>query len=172
MIHPTRPIRRSIALVGVAGALALSGCAATADTADADASAAPSTEVSAQPSAEPSAESSAEASAAPSSDAGALASVYAAGTYTASGAYQTPSTVEEIEVTITLEGDIITAVEVVGDPSVPESRENQAKFIGGIADAVVGQKIDDIEVTKVAGSSLTSGGFNKALEEIRSEAAA
>ena len=164
MIHPTRPIRRSIALVGVAGALALSGCAATADAADTDASTAPSTEVSTQPSAE--------ASAAPSSDAGASASVYSDGTYTASGAYQTPSTVEEIEVTITLEGDIITAVEVVGDPSVPESRENQAKFIGGIADAVVGQKIDDIEVTKVAGSSLTSGGFNKALEEIRSEAAA
>ena len=164
MIHPTRPIRRSIALVGVAGALALSGCAATADAADTDASTAPSTEVSTQPSAE--------ASAAPSSDAGASASVYADGTYTASGAYQTPSTVEEIEVTITLEGDVITAVEVVGDPSVPESRENQAKFIGGIADAVVGQKIDDIEVTKVAGSSLTSGGFNKALEEIRSEAAA
>lgn len=164
MIHPTRPIRRSIALVGVAGALALSGCAATADAADTDASTAPSTEVSTQPSAE--------ASAAPSSDAGASASVYSDGTYTASGAYQTPSTVEEIEVTITLEGDVITAVEVVGDPSVPESRENQAKFIGGIADAVVGQKIDDIEVTKVAGSSLTSGGFNKALEEIRSEAAA
>ena len=164
MIHPTRPIRRSIALVGVAGALALSGCAATADAADTDASTAPSTEVSTQPSAE--------ASAAPSSDTGASASVYSDGTYTASGAYQTPSTVEEIEVTITLEGDIITAVEVVGDPSVPESRENQAKFIGGIADAVVGQKIDDIEVTKVAGSSLTSGGFNKALEEIRSEAAA
>lgn len=164
MIHPTRPIRRSIALVGVAGALALSGCAATADAADTDASTAPSTEVSTQPSAE--------ASAAPSSDAGASASVYSDGTYTASGAYQTPSTVEEIEVTITLEGDVITAVEVVGDPSVPESRENQAKFIGGIADAVVGQKIDDIAVTKVAGSSLTSGGFNQALEEIRSEAAA
>ena len=164
MIHPTRPIRRSIALVGVAGALALSGCAATADAADTDASTAPSTEVSTQPSAE--------ASAAPSSDAGASASVYSDGTYTASGAYQTPSTVEEIEVTITLEGDVITAVEVVGDPSVPESRENQAKFIGGIADAVVGQKIDDIEATKDAGSALTSRDFNKTLEEIRTEASA
>ena len=38
-------------------------------------------------------------------------------------------------------------------------------------DVVVGQDIDEISVSRVAGSSLTSGGFNRAIEEIKAEAA-
>jgi hypothetical protein len=45
-------------------------------------------------------------------------------------------------------------------------------FIGGIADEVVGKDIDEISVSRVAGSSLTSGGFNDAIEQIKAEAAA
>jgi hypothetical protein len=36
---------------------------------------------------------------------------------------------------------------------------------------VVGQDIDQISVSRVAGSSLTSGGFNQAIDTIKSEAA-
>ena len=97
---------------------------------------------------------------------------YADGTYTAEGAYQTPESVEQISVTVTLESDIITAVEVVGDPQKSESEEYQAQFIGGIADVVVGKDIDEISVSRVAGSSLTSGGFNQAIQAIKAEAAA
>ncbi len=74
--------------------------------------------------------------------------------------------------TITLADDVITAVEVTGDPQARESEQYQSQFIGGIADVVVGQDIDSISVSRVAGSSLTSGGFNQAIEEIKSEAAA
>ncbi|QEW01432.1 hypothetical protein F6J84_05015 [Microbacterium caowuchunii] len=97
---------------------------------------------------------------------------YADGTYSASGAYQTPESVESVEVTVTLEDDVITAVEVVGDPQARESQRYQSQFIGGIADEVVGKRIDEISVSRVAGSSLTSGGFNKAIEQIKGEAAA
>ena len=69
--------------------------------------------------------------------------------------------------TVTLESDIITAVEVVGDPQKSESEEYQAEFIGGIADVVVGKDIDEISVSRVAGSSLTSGGFNQAIQAIK-----
>lgn len=97
---------------------------------------------------------------------------YADGTYTAEGSYATPETVETISVTVTLEDSIITAVEVTGEPQRAESERYQGAFIGGIADEVVGQSIDDISVSRVAGSSLTSGGFNDAIEVIKSEAAA
>ncbi len=90
---------------------------------------------------------------------------YVDGTYTAEGSYQTPESVETISVTVTLEDDVITAVDVTGDPQARESEEYQGKFIGGISDAVVGQDIDEISVSRVAGSSLTSGGFNQAIDD-------
>lgn len=150
-----RPLRVGAALVGVAGTLALAGC--SADAADA-------TDVAS------SAASSSTADTTTESDASATA--YIDGTYTATGSYQTPETVEQIEVTITLAGDVVTAVEVTGDPQASESQRYQSEFIGGISDEVVGKNIDDLSVDRVAGSSLTSGGFNDALDEIKAEAAA
>jgi len=95
---------------------------------------------------------------------------YADGTYEASGSYATPESVESIDVTVELADGVISAVEVVGDPTRPESEQYQARFIGGISDEVVGKSLDEISVTRVAGSSLTSGGFNEAIEQIRSDA--
>lgn len=98
--------------------------------------------------------------------------LYTDGTYDASGSYQSPNGTEEVDVTITLEGDVITAVEVVGHGSSPDSKRYQGEFIDGIAAEVVGKDIDDIQVDRVGGSSLTSGGFNSAVEEIKAEAVA
>lgn len=98
---------------------------------------------------------------------------YASGTYTAEGSYSPQAgLIETIEVTITLDGSTITAVEVEGNPQKPESVRYQGEFIGGIADVVLGKSIDEINVSRVAGSSLTSGGFNQAIEAIKAEAAA
>jgi hypothetical protein len=155
-----RPVRVGAALLGVAGIVTLAGCAGTDSPADAEettsASQAPTTE------------STGSSDTADTSSEGA----YADGTYTAEGSYRTPETTETIEVTITLESDVITAVEVTGDPQAAQSQQYQSRFIGGISDEVVGQSIDDISVSRVAGSSLTSGGFNEAVETIKSEAAA
>jgi uncharacterized protein with FMN-binding domain len=52
------------------------------------------------------------------------------------------------------------------------SRSFQEQFVGGISSVVVGKPLDALQVDKVAGSSLTSGGFNQAVEKIRSEAGA
>jgi uncharacterized protein with FMN-binding domain len=98
------------------------------------------------------------------------AASYKDGTYSASGAYQTPESTETIDVTITLKNDVVTDVRVTGDPQRPETRQYQSQFIGGISDAVVGKDIDQLSVSRVAGSSLTSNGFNQALEQIKSEA--
>ncbi|MGZ8804591.1 MAG: hypothetical protein ACXWZG_04740 [Microbacterium sp.] len=148
-----RPVRIGVAAVGVAGAFALAGCAA-ADTGgggDTD----------------PGMTTAPDASGSGSSGDGS----YADGTYTAEGSYATPESVETIVVTVTLESDVITDVEVTGDPQKSESVQYQGQFIGGIADVVVGQDIDEISVSRVAGSSLTSGGFTQAIDAIKSEAA-
>ena len=94
------------------------------------------------------------------------------GTYTAEGSYQAPSGTESVDVTITLKGDVISSVEVVGNATDPQAKQHQGEFIAGISDVVVGKDIDTIKVDKVGGSSLTSGGFNKAVEEIKADAAA
>lgn len=96
---------------------------------------------------------------------------YNDGTYTAEGSYQTPETVEQISVTLTLEEGVVSEVSVEGDPQAPETEQYQGAFIGGIAEEVVGVAIDELDVSRVSGSSLTSGGFNAAVEDIKSQAA-
>ncbi|WP_394278688.1 FMN-binding protein [Microbacterium sp.] len=137
----SRPVRVGAAAASVAGLVLLAGCGAETESPDA--------------AAEP---------VAPGAD-------YADGTYTADGSYQTPESVETVSVTLTLADGVVTEVEVTGDPQARESEQYQGLFIGGIADEVVGKSLDDIEVDRVAGSSLTSGGFNAAVQEIRTEAA-
>ena len=154
-----RPVRVGTAVIGIAGAFALAGCSAAATTVE-----------TAQPTSAASGAPQATTSAAPEAAAG--TSTYTDGTYTAEGSYSTPETVESISVTITLADDVITAVEVTGDPQARESKQYQGQFIGGISDEVVGTSIDEISVSRVAGSSLTSNGFNEAIATIKAEAAA
>ncbi|WP_235201389.1 FMN-binding protein [Microbacterium sp. CH12i] len=77
---------------------------------------------------------------------------------------------EKISVTLTLEGGVVTEVNVTGDPQARETEQYQGAFIDGIAEEVVGVAIDDLNVSRVAGSSLTSGGFNSALDAIKEQA--
>ncbi|WP_372967920.1 FMN-binding protein [Microbacterium sp.] len=155
MIRTTVPtsVRKGAALAGVAGLLVLAGCSGTADAED------QSTDTGTDSSTE-------------STDSGASAGDYTDGTYTADGSYQTPETVEKISVTLTIADGLVEDVEVTGDPQAPETERYQGEFIDGIADEVVGKSLDEIEVSRVAGSSLTSGGFNDAVESIKEQAAA
>ena len=97
---------------------------------------------------------------------------YTDGEYSATGSYQSPDGVESVDVTLTLEGDIITALEVVGQGDNPDSKRYQGEFISGVNAEVVGKDIDELAVDRVAGSSLTSGGFNDAIEQIKADALA
>ena len=97
---------------------------------------------------------------------------YKDGTYTESGDYQAPSGTETVEVTVTLADNVITDVKVVGDATDPTAQLHQGEFISGIDGVVKGKNIDELDVHKVGGSSLTSGGFNAAIELIKADAAA
>ena len=96
--------------------------------------------------------------------------VYSDGTYDATGDYTAPSGSESIDVELTLDGDIVTAVTVTPRATSGNAAQYQGQFAGGIAAEIVGQDIDTLRVSRVAGSSLASGGFNDALEQIKAEA--
>ncbi|BCW67653.1 hypothetical protein NicSoilB4_24160 [Arthrobacter sp. NicSoilB4] len=108
-------------------------------------------------------------SAAPQAATGAT---YKDGTYSADGNYVSPNGNETVGVELTLAGGAVTGVKITPHPTNPNTRKFQGEFAGGIQSQIVGKKLDEIKVSKVAASSLTSGGFNQAVEKIKSEARA
>ena len=120
---------------------------------------------------EPSTSSSAAAQNAAPLDA-AAASSYADGEYSGQGTYTPPSNqTEEVDVTLTLKDSVVTELEVTTSGNHPTSKMHQRDFTSKVQEQVVGKNIDELDVDKVGGSSLTSSGFNKALDAIRDEAA-
>lgn len=128
---------------------------------------------SAQPAAQETQPAATSASAAPGSSSSALAESgggYKDGTYSADGSYRSPNGTETVGVQLTLANGTVSEVEITEHPSNPNTRKFQGQFASGIAEQVVGKSLDEIKVSKVAGSSLTSGGFNQAVEEIKAQA--
>jgi uncharacterized protein with FMN-binding domain len=140
---------------GLLGVAALAGCAPSASDAAPAASSGTSSSAAA-----PSTSSSSGSSAA-----------LRDGTYSATGDYQSPGGASADAVTVTLKSGTITAVKVVPKAADPTARQYEAQFASGIDAVAVGKPIAGLQVGAVSGSSLTSQGFEKALAEIRSEAA-
>ena len=160
-------------MTGVSISVALAGCSTGTTTADAGAGAAAPGTAASTPTAGGSAGSDGSTGSEPAAGGSASgASTYADGTYEATGGYTSPNGKEEIDVSITLAGDVITAVTVTPEATNPNSVNYQTQFADGISSVVVGKDIDEIDVSRVAGSSLTSGGFNAAVETIKGDAAA
>jgi uncharacterized protein with FMN-binding domain len=95
---------------------------------------------------------------------------YRDGTYQANGTYESPNGSENIIVLIELENDIVTDVQITTNPNNPTTANYQGQFASGIGDIVIGEDIDTLDVTVVAGSSLTSNGFREAIAAIKAEA--
>lgn len=95
---------------------------------------------------------------------------YRDGSFQANGTYQSPNGSENIIVVLELQNDIVTDVEITVNPNNPTTANYQGQFADGIGDIVIGQDIDTLNVTVVAGSSLTSNGFREALNAIKADA--
>lgn len=108
----------------------------------------------------------------PATEAAAGGSTYQDGSYTATGTYTSPGGTEEVTVTLTLADDTITAATAEGGATKPPSSQYQGEFVDNFAALIIGKDVADVSLDKVAGSSLTSGGFNKAVETIKSQAQA
>ena len=93
------------------------------------------------------------------------------GTYSAAAEYNSPGGVEKVGVTLTLAGDVVTgsSLELFGTGI---AKSYQSLFQQNYAPQVNGKKVDSIQLGAVGGSSLTSGGFNAALQAIEDQARA
>jgi uncharacterized protein with FMN-binding domain len=100
------------------------------------------------------------------------ANTYKDGTYTATGSYMSPGGLDQIAVTTTLKNDVITDISVNPEPGDNTSARYQNIFAASYKPLVIGKKISDVQLSKVSGSSLTSGGFNAALLKIEAQAQA
>lgn len=155
-----KPSVRKSVYAGIAGlslAGTVAGCAPSAQ----------------QPAAQETQSSESSAAAAPGPSSSALASSgagYKDGTYTADGTYKSPNGTETVGVQLTLANGTVSAVDITEHPSNPNTRKFQGQFASGVSDQVVGKSLDEIKVSKVAGSSLTSGGFNQAVDQIKTQA--
>ena len=147
-----RPLPRTLAIgfagLGLVGALA--GCSAASAT---DAANSAGTGASSGTTAAP-----------------ATSASYKDGTYTEDGKYVSPSGPQSVTVKLTLAGNKVTAVTVTGHATDATAKSYQAQFVDGISAEVVGKDINSLKVSRVAGSSLTSGGFNEALTTIKADA--
>lgn len=97
---------------------------------------------------------------------------YEDGTYEAAGSYTSPAGDETVQVSVTLEDDVIVASDFTGNATHQTSMKLQGLFDEGYEAMVVGKSIDEVELDVVNGSSLTPGGFMEALERIKLEARA
>ncbi|HEX4441976.1 MAG TPA: hypothetical protein VHZ81_00250 [Galbitalea sp.] len=95
---------------------------------------------------------------------------YKDGTYSEPGDYVSPGGSERINVTLTLSKNVITKMKVVTVFADPTATGYEHLFEGGISAATVGKNINTLNIGVVAGSSLTSMGFNKALAAIKADA--
>lgn len=96
---------------------------------------------------------------------------YKDGSYTASVNYFTPDGQEPLNVKVTLSGGTITATDVSADTISRTGQEYFDSFNAYYKDQVVGQKINGLSLSRVAGASLTTEAFDQALQQIMQNAA-
>jgi uncharacterized protein with FMN-binding domain len=96
--------------------------------------------------------------------------VFKDGAYNAEGDYLSPGGREKVFVSLVIKDNIIESVVFEGRASDPTSKTYQKLFADNFKNKVVGKKISDVKLDKVSGSSLTSNGFNQALQKIKNQA--
>ena len=91
-------------------------------------------------------------------------------TLTGAAKYTTPARItHDIEVSLTLEGDLVKDVVVNFDKGNGPANDYQKRFESSYKTAVIGQKLSNLSLSRVGGASLTSGGFNEAVSQIKAQ---
>lgn len=97
-------------------------------------------------------------------------SKYKDGTYSVKGNYTSPAGPEEFPVTITLASDIIVDASIEVNSENAGSKNFQTQFKDNFKEFVISKNIDEVNLSKVSGSSLTPKGFNDALAKVKTQA--
>lgn len=101
-----------------------------------------------------------------------VASGYNDGSFDATSSYYVPRNNESIKVTLTLVDGIITDSSIQNSGGDRVSARYQENFAAVYKSAVVGRKISTLKIDVIAGASLTSQGFNAAVDLINAKAKA
>jgi|GEM_PF-5008723 len=97
--------------------------------------------------------------------------MYQNGNFSSQGNYFSPAGSESIEVSFTIDNDVVTAVTVTPSATDSTSAQYQAFVRDAAAGLVVGKNLSEIGgFDKISTSSLTTNGFNSAVEAIKSQA--
>jgi len=92
------------------------------------------------------------------------------GTYTAPASYFTPRrTKHDMDITLTIVDDIITAAVITYDGGVAQTPIH-SRFDEAYRAEIIGQPLEQVSLSRTGGASLTSGAFNEALVEIKTQA--
>jgi hypothetical protein len=94
------------------------------------------------------------------------------GSYSAAANYDTPGGVQTMSVNLTISGNTVTDVSITQNATGREDEAYQSDFAYEYKSDVVGKKVSDISLSRVAGASLTTEGFNNALDQIKNQAGA
>ena len=95
---------------------------------------------------------------------------YKNGVYEQERDYISPAGPEQIDVVLTLSEGVITEATVTPQAVNPKSKYMQDVFVENFKPLVVGKNIKELNLGKVAGSSLTPKGFNDAVAKIKAKA--
>jgi hypothetical protein len=94
-------------------------------------------------------------------------STYKDGNYSATGTYNSPGGRETLRVTLDLKDDVIVDLAVTSVQINSTAVPYETAFEGGIQSVAVGKDISTLNIGPVAGSSLSSIGFNRAITTIK-----
>lgn len=61
-------------------------------------------------------------------------------------------------------------MQVTANATDPTSLDYQERFADAVPDVVAGKRLDEVRVSRLAGSSGTPDGFNQAIERIKDQA--
>lgn len=100
----------------------------------------------------------------------ATSSSYRDGTYSATGTYLSPGGNESISISITLSNGNVTDTSATARATSGASRSYLSDFIYSYKSLIVGKNISSIRLSRVSGASLTTQGFNDALDQIKNQA--
>lgn len=94
------------------------------------------------------------------------------GTYSASSSFSTPGGADAIKLSLTIKDGVVTNATATTVTDDNTSRSYDDRFLDAYKEVVVGKKVSDLNLSRVAGASLTTQGFNDALQKIETEAEA
>ncbi|MBP6881420.1 MAG: hypothetical protein KBC35_02235 [Candidatus Pacebacteria bacterium] len=96
---------------------------------------------------------------------------YRNGTYSSQISFRTPEGTYSMDVTMTMNNDVITSTDIVFDSKA--ARDGYTKrFNTSYQTYVIGKNLDTLNLSRIAGASLTTDAFKKAITEIKTQASA